>query len=131
MKRRLFWGSVGSISLFVGAVGVMNIMIVNVTQRTSEIGVRRAVGAPASLIRRQFLEALVVTGAGGIAGLLAATFRSWAVQLVPRSDFPKPYVSITTALIAMAVILVTGIVAGVDPAIRASRISPVEALRHE
>ena len=61
-------GLVGSIGLFVGAVGVMNIMIVSVTQRTSEIGLRRAVGARASWIRRQFLiESVLVTGVGGVA----------------------------------------------------------------
>jgi putative ABC transport system permease protein len=125
-------GLVGSISLFVGAVGVMNIMIVSVTQRTFEIGLRRAVGARASWIRRQFLlESLVVTGVGGFAGLGAATVLTWLVQLYPRSDFPKPYVSWVTALVALAVIFLTGIAAGVTPAIRASRISPVEALRHE
>jgi ABC-type antimicrobial peptide transport system permease subunit len=130
MKRRLFWGSVGSISLFVGAVGVMNIMIVNVTQRTSEIGVRRAVGAPASLIRRQFLlEALVVTGAGG--SRVCSRQRSGHGPCSSFRARTSRSRTITTALIAMAVILVTGIVAGVDPAIRASRISPVEALRHE
>jgi putative ABC transport system permease protein len=125
-------GLVGSISLFVGAVGVMNIMIVSVTQRTSEIGVRRAVGARASWVRRQFLfESLVVTGLGGLVGLAVAVVITWIVQLVPRSDFPKPYVSGLTAVVSIAVILLTGIAAGLLPAIRASRITPVEALRHE
>lgn len=125
-------GLVGSISLFVGAVGVMNIMIVSVTQRTSEIGLRRAVGARASLIRRQFLfESLVVTALGGVTGLIGAIMLTWAIQLVPRVEIPKPHVSLATAGIAVGIILLTGIVAGVAPAIRASRISPTEALRHE
>ena len=126
-------GLVGSIGLFVGAVGVMNIMIVSVTQRTSEIGLRRAVGARASWIRRQFLiESVLVTGVGGSIGLLAAVILAWGVRLLPlQQEFPRPYISAVTVLVALGVILLTGIAAGVTPAIRASRITPVEALRHE
>lgn len=126
-------GVVGGISLFVGAVGVMNIMIVSVTQRTSEIGLRRAVGARASWIRRQFLvEAILVTGTGGVLGLFGAAMLTWGIQLLPLDyEVPKPHVSGMTVLVALAVILVTGIAAGLTPAIRASRITPVDALRHE
>jgi putative ABC transport system permease protein len=126
-------GLVGSIGLFVGAVGVMNIMIVSVTQRTSEIGLRRAVGARSSWIRRQFLiESVLVTGVGGSLGLVGAIILTWGVQLIPLDrEFPKPYISVVTVLVALGVILLTGIAAGVTPAIRASRITPVEALRHE
>lgn len=126
-------GLVGSIALFVGAVGVMNIMIVSVTQRTSEIGLRRALGARASWIRRQFLiESVLVTGVGGCAGLLGALLLTWGVRFLPiPADFPKPHISVVTVLVALAVILLTGVAAGVTPAIRASRITPVEALRHE
>ena len=126
-------GLVGGIALFVGAVGVMNIMIVSVTQRTSEIGLRRAVGARASWIRRQFLiESVLVTGVGGCAGLLLAAFLTWGVQHLPiDQEVPRPYVSLLTVAIALGVILLTGIVAGLLPAVRASRITPVEALRHE
>jgi putative ABC transport system permease protein len=126
-------GLVGSIGLFVGAVGVMNIMIVSVTQRTSEIGLRRAVGARASWIRRQFLiESVMVTGVGGSMGLIGAIVLTWAVRLLPlQQEFPKPYISAVTVLVALGVILLTGIAAGVTPAVRASRITPVDALRHE
>jgi putative ABC transport system permease protein len=126
-------GLVGGISLFVGAVGVMNIMIVSVTQRTSEIGLRRAVGARASWIRRQFLiESVLVTSVGGCAGLLLAALLTWGVQHLPiDQEVPRPYVSLSTVTIALAVILLTGILAGLMPAVRASRITPVEALRHE
>jgi putative ABC transport system permease protein len=126
-------GVVGGISLFVGAVGVMNIMIVSVTQRTSEIGLRRAVGARASWIRRQFLiEAVLVTSVGGCAGLLLAALLSWGVQHLPLDqEIPRPHVSLLTVAIALGVILMTGILAGLMPAVRASRITPVEALRHE
>ena len=126
-------GLVGGIALFVGAVGVMNIMIVSVTQRTSEIGLRRAVGARASWIRRQFLiESVLVTSVGGCAGLLLAALLTWGVQHLPiDQEIPRPYVSLLTVAIALGVILVTGIVAGLLPAVRASRITPVEALRHE
>ena len=126
-------GIVGGIALFVGAVGVMNIMIVSVTQRTSEIGLRRAVGARRSWIRRQFLiESILVTSVGGCAGLLLAALLSWGVQHLPiDQEIPRPYVSLLTVAIALGVILVTGILAGLMPAVRASRITPVEALRHE
>jgi putative ABC transport system permease protein len=126
-------GLVGGISLFVGAVGVMNIMIVSVTQRTSEIGLRRAVGARASWIRRQFLiESVLVTSVGGCAGLLLAALLTWGVQHLPiDQEVPRPYVSLLTVAIALGVILLTGVVAGLMPAVRASRITPVEALRHE
>jgi putative ABC transport system permease protein len=126
-------GTVGGISLFVGAVGVMNIMIVSVTQRTSEIGLRRAVGARASWIRRQFLiESVLVTSVGGCAGLLLAALLTWGVQHLPiDQEVPRPYVSMVTVAVALGVILLTGVLAGLMPAVRASRITPVEALRHE
>jgi putative ABC transport system permease protein len=126
-------GIVGGVALFVGAVGVMNIMIVSVTQRTSEIGLRRAVGAPAWWIRRQFLiESVLVTSVGGCAGLVLAALLSWGVQHLPiDQEVPRPYVSLLTVAIALGVILLTGILAGLMPAVRASRITPVEALRHE
>ncbi len=126
-------GLVGGIALFVGAVGVMNIMIVSVTQRTSEIGLRRAVGARASWIRRQFLiESVLVTSVGGCAGLLLAALLTWGVQHLPiDQEVPRPYVSLVTVAIALGVILLTGVIAGLMPAVRASRITPVEALRHE
>lgn len=126
-------GLVGSIGLFVGAVGVMNIMIVSVAQRTSEIGLRRAVGARASWIRRQFLiESVLVTGVGGSLGLAGAIVLTWCVRLLPlQQEFPKPHVSAMTVVVALGVIILTGIAAGVTPAIRASRITPVDALRHE
>jgi putative ABC transport system permease protein len=126
-------GVVGGIALFVGAVGVMNIMIVSVTQRTSEIGLRRAVGARASWIRLQFLiESVLVTSIGGCTGLLLAALMTWGVQHLPiDQEIPRPHVSLMTVAIALGVILLTGIIAGLMPAVRASRITPVEALRHE
>jgi putative ABC transport system permease protein len=126
-------GIVGGIALFVGAVGVMNIMIVSVTQRTSEIGLRRAVGARASRIRLQFLiESVLVTSVGGCAGLLLTALLTWGIRYLPiDQEVPRPYVSLLTVVIALGVILLTGILAGLMPAVRASRITPVEALRHE
>jgi putative ABC transport system permease protein len=126
-------GLVGSIGLFVGAVGVMNIMIVSVTQRTSEIGLRRALGARASWVRRQFLfESVLVTGIGGGAGLVGAILLTWGLRFTPiPPDFPKPQITLTTVAVAVGVIVFTGVAAGITPAIRASRITPVEALRHE
>jgi putative ABC transport system permease protein len=122
-------GSIAAVSLIVGGIGIMNIMLVSVRERTREIGVRMAVGARRGDIMRQFLvEAVVVSLAGGIAGvalgygsaLLLARFGQWAT-IVP------PY----AIGLALGVSIVIGIAFGVGPARRAARLDPVEALRFE
>jgi putative ABC transport system permease protein len=121
--------AIASISLLVGGIGIMNIMLVSVTERTREIGLRMAIGAKRHDIRNQFLvEAAVLCIIGGAIGLglaitAAAIFQSLA-------DFPAP-IGWQTAVLAIAFSGVIGLVFGGYPAIRASRLSPIEALRTE
>jgi putative ABC transport system permease protein len=121
--------AIASISLLVGGIGIMNIMLVSVTERTREIGLRMALGAKRSDIRNQFLvEAAVLCVIGGAIGLILAMVAAAIFQQV--ADFPAP-IGIDTALMAVAFSAVIGLVFGGYPAIRASRLSPIEALRSE
>jgi putative ABC transport system permease protein len=125
----LFLGSIAVISLVVGGIGIMNIMLVSVTERTREIGVRLALGAGPSDIRRQFLiEAVLLTSAGGIAGIVAGT--AAAALIAPQFGVPwvvDPMVVIGAALTAVLV----GIGFGYGPAATAARLDPATALRHD
>ncbi len=124
-----FLGAIGAISLIVGGIGIMNIMLVSVTERTREIGVRKAIGARRGSIRLQFLiEALTVTVLAGLIGIGVGIGISSLVGSI--SSF-APQVSVTTILIAFAVSVFIGVVFGLYPAWRASLLSPVEALRYE
>jgi ABC-type antimicrobial peptide transport system permease subunit len=120
---------VALISLVVGGVGIMNIMLVSVTERTREIGIRMAVGARARDILRQFLiEAVLLCLAGGIAGILLGR----GVSVAVRSLLHWPTLPSLPAIIAaVAVSATVGIVFGYYPAWRASRLDPIEALRYE
>lgn len=120
---------VASISLVVGGVGIMNIMLVAVTERTREIGLRMAVGAQPSDIMRQFLiEALVLCLTGGAMGIAAGLLGSWAVQQLKGWPTETSVMAIT---VAVAVSGTVGIVFGFYPAWKASRLDPIEALRYE
>jgi putative ABC transport system permease protein len=131
----MFIVAVAAISLFVGGIGVANIMLVSVTERTREIGIRKAIGAKTSAILRQFLaEAVMLTGLGGLLGVIfgiALTLAS--TRIIPRisGDIPIPILSWSPVLIAFAVSLVIGVLAGGYPAHRAARLRPIEALRFE
>jgi putative ABC transport system permease protein len=116
------------ISLFVGGIGVTNIMFVSVTERTREIGTRKAVGATRRAILGQFLlEASVICLLGGLVGLLL----SWgAARLIDRLLMPAS-LSPGIVTVAIAVSMAVGLVAGLIPAARASRLDPIEALRYE
>jgi putative ABC transport system permease protein len=121
--------AIASISLLVGGIGIMNIMLVSVTERTREIGLRMALGAKRSDIRNQFLvEAAVLCVIGGAIGLLLAIIAAAIFQKV--ADFPAP-VGWDTAIMSVAFSAAIGILFGGYPAIRASRLSPIEALRSE
>jgi putative ABC transport system permease protein len=121
---------VSSIGLLVGGVGVMNIMLMSVTQRTREIGVRKAIGARRSDVISQFLtEAIVLTGAGGVIGVVLGLTISLLIHLlVPRLPSSVPLWSI---VVAVGVSMSVGLFFGMYPAVKASRLDPVEALRYE
>ncbi|WOE74716.1 ABC transporter permease [Alterisphingorhabdus coralli] len=121
--------AIASISLLVGGIGIMNIMLVSVTERTREIGLRMALGARRSDIRNQFLvEAAVLCVLGGTVGLILAWISG--IALAAYADFPVP-IGIGVAIGAILFSALIGLLFGGYPAIRASRLSPIEALRSE
>ncbi len=122
-------GSIASVSLLVGGIGIMNITLVSVTERTREIGIRMALGARRRDVLLQFLlEALVLSGAGGVMGVFAGIASALAIGQL--SDLP---VSITRWSVGLAFLFsgVVGIVFGLYPARKAANLRPAEALRYE
>jgi len=121
--------AIAAISLVVGGIGIMNIMLVTVTERTKEIGLRKAVGATKLAIARQFLvESIMVTMVGGVIGLLISFGVGWVVA---AKTSLTPSITLNTILIAMGVSVVVGIVFGLWPALRAANKDPIEALHYE
>jgi putative ABC transport system permease protein len=131
----VFVAAVAGISLVVGSIGVANIMLVTVTERTREIGIRKAIGARRRAILQQFLiESMILTGVGGVLGILLGIGLSVAAGIVlPQlvTDFPAPSVSVGSVVLAFTVSLLIGLVAGGYPANRAARMRPIDALRHQ
>jgi putative ABC transport system permease protein len=120
---------IAGISLVVGGVGIMNIMLVSVRERTREIGVRRAIGARRSEILTQFLiEAVVLSLLGGLIGLVIGQLASYGFSILGGWDF---FIDPTTVFVALGFSALVGIVFGVWPARTASQLQPVEALRFE
>ena len=126
----LVMGGIAAISLLVGGIGIMNIMLVTVTERTREIGIRRAIGAERISIVTQFLiEAAMICGIGGVIGILIGTLGSRvAGQMLMQMEI-WPSVNITVGAFVLSVAL--GILFGIYPAAKASKLQPVEALRAE
>lgn len=124
-----FTAAVASISLLVGGIGVMNIMLVTVTERTKEIGIRKSVGATRTQILMQFLtEALAITLAGGFIGILTSVLLSYIIR---SQTAVQPALDVWIILLAAGVSFVVGIIFGTWPAIRAARKNPIDALRHD
>jgi putative ABC transport system permease protein len=120
---------IAALSLLVGGIGVMNIMLVSVTERTREIGLRKALGAPPTAIRRQFLVEAVVLGLAG--GLLGAALGVVGAKILPGLLNTTIVISPTAVVGSIAIAIGIGIVFGVYPATRAARMAPIDALRSE
>jgi putative ABC transport system permease protein len=141
MGLKILLGFIGTLTLGIGGVGLMNIMLVSVTQRTREIGVQKALGAPRRYILMQFLaEALTITFIGGVLGVLLAYAVALSVgRLTLYSAFAKNgeagdiriLIAPGTLIVSTLILGVVGLVSGMIPAVRASRLDPIEALRHE
>jgi putative ABC transport system permease protein len=124
-------GVVG-ISLLVGGVGIMNIMLVSVSERTREIGLRKAVGAPPSAVLLQFLvEAVMLCLMGGLVGLLIGQAMTSAIAKIPGAQLEKAYIPGWAVALAFGFAAGVGVIFGMFPAIKAARLDPIEALRHE
>jgi putative ABC transport system permease protein len=122
-------GGIAGISLLVGGIGIMNIMLVSVMERTREIGIEKAIGATRKDILLQFLfEAIIVSVIGGLIGILLAQFGSGFVGSVMNT---KVTVQSSVMLMALGFSIIIGVGFGIYPAIKASKLSPIEALRYE
>jgi putative ABC transport system permease protein len=138
---KILMGFIGTLTLGIGGVGLMNIMLVSVTQRTREIGVQKALGAQPRHILMQFLaEALTITCIGGVLGMILAYVVAFSVgRLTFYSAFAKNgeagdirlIISPGTLIVSTLILGAVGLISGMVPAFRASRLDPIESLRHE
>lgn len=132
----VFLAAIAAISLVVGGIGIMNIMLVTVTERTREIGIRKAIGAKRKDVLMQFLiESMSLSGIGGLLGVVGGVgLSAVAGSIIARvggGNFPAPVVSVPSVVLAFAVSVGIGLFFGIYPANRAARLRPIEALRYE
>ncbi len=131
----VFLGGVGIVTLGLGAVGIINIMLVSVTERTREIGVLKAIGATKRSILAQFFwEGLLLTGISGLIGIVASAGFMWLLQQVLTGKMPgwdPPRLVPWSAALALGSLVMSGVAAGLYPASKAANMDPIEALRRE
>jgi putative ABC transport system permease protein len=131
---KFFLASIAAISLIVGGIGITNVMLITVQERTREIGLKKAIGSTVSQIQNQFLlEALILTVLGGIVGIVVGTGLSYSIAMIARNmeynwDF---VISPFSVILALTVSLFVGVVFGLYPARKAARLNPIDALRYE
>jgi len=125
-------GGIVGISLLVGGVGIMNIMLVSVSERTREIGLRKAVGARSSAILTQFLiEAVVLCCVGGLVGVAVGQGLTTLIAKIPNVKLDQAYIPAWAIMMSFGFSAIVGVFFGMFPAIKAARLDPIEALRHE
>lgn len=130
----LFLVAMAGISLIVGGIGILNIMVATVGERTREIGLRKAVGATRKAIRNQFLlEAVLLTSLGGFIGIIIGVLVSYIIALIMQKlDYDWAFmISVSSILLSVGVSILTGIVFGLFPAMKAAKLDPIDALRYE
>jgi putative ABC transport system permease protein len=130
----LFLGAMAAIALIVGGIGILNIMLATVAERTREVGLRKAVGATNAAVMRQFLlEAATLTSLGGIAGIILGVIVAFLVSLLMKAlGYDWAFVvSVTSVIMAVSVSVLTGVIFGLYPAFKAAKLDPIEALRYE
>jgi len=125
-------GGIVGISLLVGGIGIMNIMLVSVSERTREIGLRKAVGAtPAAILSQFLLEAVTLCLVGGLIGVAIGQAMASGLARIPNAQLEEAHVPVWAVMMAFGFSAAVGVIFGMFPAIKASRLDPIDALRHE